>query len=283
MITIQNEKLTAHINELGAELKSLQFQGTEYIWPGDPNIWAGSAPIIFPICSGLRDGEYYLDGKKYSMPKSGYARFLTFQVESLQEDAVTFLVCSDEESRTQYPFDYELRITYKVIGNQLKIGYEVKNLSADTMYFSIGGHEGYYCPEGVEEYDIIFPEAETLDSTVLVGDTLGYEKVRILENSDTLALKYEDFRADALVFENIRARTAVLKNRNTGRALKLTFDDFDYFLLWTKQDAPFICMEPWCGLADRVDTDKNFKTKEGVLTIPVGGTCVKTHTMEILA
>ena len=282
MVQIQKGGLSARFNKKGAELKSLRLNGTEYIWPGDLQFWAGSAPLIFPVCSGLRDDEYCLNGKTYAMQKHGYARFCEFQVESVGEDTATFLLCSDHESRKQYPFDYELRITYTLSEKALNVRYDVKNLSTDTMYFSIGAHEGYYCPEGIEEYDVILPEPETLDSSVLEGSVLGYDKIRVLENSDTLPLKYDYFKVDALVFEKIKARSAVLRNRNTGKAVRVSFAGFDYFLLWTVPGAPYICMEPWCGISDRIDTDKNLKTKEGILTLPAGENLVREHTIEIL-
>lgn len=282
MITIKNDYLTAKINEVGAELKSLVCNDIQYIWTGDERFWAGSAPLLFPICSGLKDDEYYLDGKKYTLQKHGYARFCKFEVENQVEDSVTFLLCSNEESLRQFPFRYELRVTYTLENKTLKVKYDVKNLSDDTMYFSIGAHEGYYCPEGIEEYDVILPEAETLDSTVLEGNVLGDNKVRIIENSDRIALKYDYFAVDALVFKDMKARSAVLKNRNNGKAVKVTFEGCDYFLLWTKPDAPYICLEPWCGISDNKDTDKNFKTKEGIRQIAAGGNFVNEHSIEVL-
>lgn len=282
MITIKNDYLTAKINEVGAELKSLVCNDIQYIWTGDERFWAGSAPLLFPICSGLKDDEYYLDGKKYTLQKHGYARFCKFEVENQVEDSVTFLLCSNEESLKQFPFHYELRVTYTLENKTLKVKYDVKNLSDDTMYFSIGAHEGYYCPEGIEEYDVILPEAETLDSTVLEGNVLGNNKVRIIENSDRIALKYDYFAVDALVFKDMKARSAVLKNRNNSKAVKVTFEGCDYFLLWTKPDAPYICLEPWCGISDNKDTDKNFKTKEGIRQIAAGGNFVNEHSIEVL-
>lgn len=282
MVTITNGILSARFNELGAELKSLTCNGTEYIWPGDPAIWAGSAPLLFPICSGLKDDTYYLDGKAYQLQKHGYARFCTFAVESHSENAVTFSLRSDEESKKSFPFDYTLRITYTIEGTSLQVRYEVENRSADTMYFSIGPHEGFYCPEGIEEYDVLLPAPETLDAYEVVGQVLGKNTTRILDNADTLALKYDYFTVDALVFKNIQARSVVLRHRNSDRALRLSFPGHEYFLIWSKQDAPFVCLEPWCGIADSVDSDQNIKTKEGIRTVQAGQSFVCTHTIEIL-
>jgi len=282
MVTITNGILSARFNELGAELKSLKRGDTEYIWPGDPAIWAGSAPLLFPICSGLKDDTYYLDGKAYQLQKHGYARFCTFAAEAQRENAVTFSLSSDEESKKHFPFDYTLRITYTLEGSSLQVRYDVENRSARTMYFSIGPHEGFYCPEGIEEYDVLLPAPETLDACEVVGQVLGKNTTRIVENSDILPLKYDYFCVDALVFKNIQARSVVLRHRNSDRAVRLSFPEHEYFLIWSKQDAPFVCLEPWCGIADSVDSDQNIKTKEGIRTAEPGKHFVSTHTIEIL-
>ncbi|MBR5538461.1 MAG: aldose 1-epimerase family protein [Clostridia bacterium] len=282
MITIKNEHLTVKISEVGAELKSLICEDEEYIWYGDEKIWAMSAPHVFPICGGLKDNEYYLDNEKYSLGKHGYVRFELFEVENATDISVTFLHKANEETKKQFPFDYELRITYQLSGKTLLLKYDVKNCSTTDMYFSIGGHTGYYCPEGIEEYDLILPEKETLFSNTPVGSIIGNDKEKVLEDSDTLALDYKYFAVDALVFEEIKARSVILKNRNTGKALRFAFDGSDYFLLWTKPDAPYICLEAWSGIGDHPDTDKNLKTKEGIITLAKGESYTLRHSTEIL-
>lgn len=283
MVAITNGCLTAKFNEIGAELKSLVFNETEYIWPGDPNVWKYSAPIMFPVCGGLVDDEYLLDGKKYSMQKHGFTRDILFAVERAEADHVTFLLRANEETRKQYPFEFEFRVSYRLEGKSLKVCYDVKNLSDDTMYFSFGGHEGYYCPEGIEEYDVILPEPENWDSTRLEGAYITDKIWRVAENTDTLPLKYEYFKVDTLIFLNMKAKSVILRNRNTGRALQVSFAGNDYFQIWTKQGAPYICLEPWCGVADRVDTDKNIKTKFGIMQLPATKSLSREHTIEILA
>ncbi len=282
MITIKNEHISASFVTLGAELKSFAYDGVEYIWPGSETSWKGSAPILFPICSGLKDDTYYLDGKKYLLQKHGYARFCEFEVENKTDESVTFLLCSDDESEKVFPFDYELRIIYTLTENGLNIEYKVENLSDETMYFSIGAHEGYFCPEGIEEYDILLPEKETLYTSVLNGSVLTDEKQLVIENDDKIALKYDYFTVDALVFKNIKARSVTLKHKNSTREVKVNFQGFDYLLLWTIPNENYICIEPWCGITDSVNTDQNFKTKEGILKVNSNSTYSCTHSFEIL-
>ena len=112
MITLKNEFLTASFNEVGAELKSLVFGGKEYIWEGRSEIWAGSCPILFPICGGLKDDKYTFNGKEYTLQKHGYARFKTFEIENKTDTSVVFLHKSDDETKKSFPFDYELRVIY---------------------------------------------------------------------------------------------------------------------------------------------------------------------------
>ncbi len=283
MVTLKNGNLVAKFNELGAELKSLKLNDTEYIWMGDEKIWASSCPVLFPICSGVIDNTYYLDGKKFNINKHGFAKKMVFDIENKTDNEVTFLLKDNAETLTQYPYHFEFRIHYILSQNKLDVEYTIKNLNDDEMFFSVGGHEGYYCPEGIGEYDIILPNKKTLVNTVLTGpNTLGYEEFTVLENNDVFPLDYKYFKDDALVFQNVDFDNVILKNRNTGRGVKVTFKGFPYLLLWTKPDAPYICIEPWCGISDRDGSDQNFKTKQGIEHILPKDTFKRVHSIEII-
>lgn len=281
MITIKNEFLTAKFNEIGAELKSLVCADTEYIWEGRSEVWAGSCPLLFPICGGLKEDKYILDGKEYTLPKHGYARFKTFEIENKTDDSVVFLHKSDDETKESFPFDYELRVIYKLIGKTLKVDYSVKNLSDKTMYFNIGSHEGYYTPEGIEDYDVVFPQNETLDSYVLYGNLLSNQKLPILKDSAVLPLYDKYFTVDALVFKDLKSRSAMLRNRKTGKAVRVDFPDSPYFLLWHKPNSPYMCLEPWDGIQDIVGTDYDITKKEGINSLDAGKEYNYTHSITI--
>lgn len=283
MITIQNQHITAQIDEVGAELKSAVCDGREYIYDGKSPYWAGSAPLMFPICSGLKDDTYYYEGKAYTLGKHGFARMSRFTVESQAADTATFLLTDSPETLAVYPFRFELRVNFSLSGREIRVTYRVTNPdTARPLYFSIGAHEAYACPEGIEEYEVRFPHPETLVSTQLEGNQLGYTTVPITENSDVLPLKESYFAVDALVFTDLKARSAVLHHRPTGREVRVDFDGFDYFLVWQKPGAPYICLEPWCGISDRTDTDQDFTHKEGLHRLAAGETFTRTHTITVL-
>lgn len=282
MVEIFCGSTMACISNLGAELKSFKSDGVEYIWQGDKHIWNSSAPILFPICSSLKDNEYIYEGKVYRLPKHGFASNRFFSIEHQTDSAVTFLFKSEAADKPQYPFDYELRVTYSLSKARLDIRYDVNNFSAKKMYFSIGAHEGYRLPCGLERYEIEFPQKETLYSCVLDGDTLTDERKLILENSNILPLKYDYFSDDALIFKNLKSKSAIIKTNQSKRKIKVTFDGFDYFLIWTIPKADFVCLEPWCGITDNIDHDKDIAKKEGINILEPSQVFIRSHSIEIV-
>lgn len=269
MITIKNDYITAKISPLGAELKSMQFNDTEYIYEGRPEVWNGSAPVLFPFCGGMKDGKFTFDGKEYELPKHGYARKTLFEVESSEETKAVFLHKSNDETKKYYPFDYELRVIFTLEEKTLKIDYNVKNTGKGEMYFGIGSHEAYYTPEGIEDYDVIFDEPQTLETTQVFGNALGDVKTPVLYEGTVLPLYEQYFTIDALVFENINFNSAMLKNRKTGRKLRVNFPDAKIFLLWHKPNSSYICLEPWRSCPDSVLTESHeLSEKNGIVKLP---------------
>lgn len=279
MITLKNSELTAQISEQGAELKSVLRGGREYIWNADPRFWSRSAPIMFPICGGLKNGRYELDGVSYEMPKHGFAKQCSFEVAEQTETRAALVLRDNDETRRMYPYAFEFKVVFELEGDSLRITYDIENRNSRIMYCSVGAHEAYACPEGIEDYDIVFPENETLYAYALNGELLTDYTKLILDNARVLPLKDEYFYLDALVFRGLKSRSAELVCRSNGRRVRVDFEGFDYFLLWHKFGAPFICIEPWCGIQDVAGTPYGIEQKEGINAIPVGERLVKTHTL----
>lgn len=280
MITIKNKCLTVDISEKGAEIKRiLGKNGTDFLWDGKNDAWDETAPILFPICGGLKDDTYIFEGKKYKIQKHGFIRDKIFSVVKTEKDYAELLFCSDDETKKIYPFDFAFYAIYKLEDNALHVSYKVENIGKKNMFFSVGAHEGYGCPDGLKHVSITFEKKENLDSFCVDGVLLANKTVRVLENSDTLFLKDEYFEIDSLIFKHINSRKLTLNYDNSTRRITVDFPEHDFLLLWSVPGAKFICVEPWCGMSDSVDTDQNLTTKEGIVLIESGKTRTLSHTI----
>lgn len=279
MITIKNERLTAKISELGAELKSLVMSGEEFMWQADPKVWGFSAPMVFPICGALRDGKFTYEGKEYTLPKHGFVRMSEFSVTSLTESEAVFTLTSSEKTKAMYPFDFILRVIFTLDGATLRVKYEVENTGDKTMYFSLGSHEAYSAPEGVESYDVVFDAPVNLAKTIIEDSFTTEKTVPVLKNSAVFPLYCSDFEVDALVFRDVPFRAATLRNRVTGRGVRVEFPDMEHMLLWHVYKSPYMCIEPWSGLPDACDADGKIENKLAITALDAGKTYVNEHTI----
>lgn len=279
MIQIKNDILSVDISTHGAEMRRITVNGEDRLWSGDPAYWSGTSPILFPVCGSLPNQKYTYDGKEYTLAQHGFAKNAEFIPESVTENSAVFLLKSNAETLKMYPWEFEFRVSYTLNGSTVQVDYDIKNLTDRTMYVSPGAHEAYACPEGIEEYDVIFPQKETLNACVLTGSLLTHDTVPMLQDSDTLPLKTEYFKMDTLVFKDLKSRSATLRHRKTGKSATVEFDGFDYFLLWTVPGAGYICMEPWAGIPPYFDADPDITGKEGIHAISPHGALHFTHSV----
>ena len=279
MITISSERLEVVISPVGAELQSVHLDGKERLWQGDAEYWEGRAPILFPICGGVKNDTYTIGGKSYSLNKHGFARTSVFAEEKLSDCSARFTLTDSEATRVQYPFSFSLVVTYAVSENRLSVNYAIKNKNDGLMYFSIGAHEAYSLESDVDNYSVIFEKSEDFNAYDLCGNEVCNTYKSLLKNSDTLPLKDEYFKIDALVFKTLKSRKATLINNETKHGATLEFPNNDYFLIWKKPKARYVCLEPWSGIPDSVDSDGVFEHKEGILKLEAHETYTQGHTI----
>ena len=271
MQTIENQSIKATINPLGAELVSLfnKENDTEYMWNADPTFWGKSSPVLFPIVGALKNNQYCYQGKTYMLPRHGFARERVFSVEVQKEDSITFLLKEDEESLKVFPFPFEFRLIYTLVEKMLSVSYSVKNTGSDEMYFSVGGHPAFAVPLSedtvYEDYYLEFNQTEDFPRWELAdGGLIKKEATRFLENTNRLALTKELFYQDALVFKHQKSTEVILKSDKVSKQLKFTFENFPFLGIWAAKDANFVCIEPWCGIADSENHEQELTEKEGI-------------------
>ncbi len=256
----------------GAMLHSLKKDKTEYLWQGRKKYWAGQAPVCFPIVGVLPDGKATAFGKPCKMSRHGIARINPFEIEARCKNSVTFVQKSSEETRLAYPFDYELRIKYTIVGSTVTNEYTVKNTGKDKMPFVIGGHPAFNCPldkeEAFEDYKVVF-DKPIEDDCMRPDHKTGLVDVNkefvVMNGGSELKMRHDLFEEnDALIFENCPAKSATLIGKS-GKGVKVEFQDMQNLLIWSAVGkAPFVALEPWTGISSCSDEDGTLENKRGM-------------------
>lgn len=283
MNRLSNPQLSVTVQSEGAELCSIQdAAGTEYLWQADPAIWNRHAPILFPIIGKLRNGQYELDGKPFSMSKHGFARTSDFQLIDHTQNELVFQLLPTAETRTCYPYEFDLKISYRLIEETLHIQYAVRNTGSSLMPFSIGAHPGFTLPGPIDECFLQFEKMETLNAHLLSEHGLfSEETVPALQNTNILQLSETLFDRDALIFLNVESEKISLRSRNSPRRLTVEFAGFQQLGIWAKPGAPFVCIEPWFGYDDPEIPYGDFTDKPGIQRLPAGETFTCEHRIRI--
>ena len=266
---IENDFLSIKVNAFGAELCSLFNKETnaEMLWKADPKFWARHAPVLFPIVGRLKDHKYEFDGKSYTLPQHGFARDIVFQLVEQTSDRLEFSLLSNDETKENYPFDFEFRTAYQLDGNKLTQSFWVKNTGSQTMHCAIGAHPAFVMDGPFENYTLHFDQSEpNLERLMLAAGLLDKEQKFSLEDDQLLSLNHQLFVQDAIVFETLNSR-AISLTKAGEKTLTIAFEDFPNFGIWTKPGAPFLCLEPWWGFADKTSDSGMLSEKSGAHAI----------------
>lgn len=253
--TIKNDELSVIVSDLGAELHSVKRGDCEYIWVGNPDIWSFKAPLVFPVCGRFQDGHYTYRGKIYDINVHGFIRPSTFTVEAQTETSICLKLTQSEETKKVYPFDFTLKVWYILEGSKLTCRFDMENTGKDLLPITMGGHPGFNVPldgkGAFEDYYLEFSEECYPDEFILSERYLlsGKQRARLLEDSKILRLRHDLFDHDAIFMSRV-ANKVTLKSDKSERFVTLEYADMPYLGVWHKPQttAPYVCVEPWCGL-----------------------------------
>lgn len=274
MFHLENEKLRIKIDPKGAELKSIVRKdlNLEYMWSGDPAFWAKTSPVLFPIVGTLKENTHYYKGQAYHLSRHGFARDQVFAVKQQGNESITLSIQSNEDTLAVYPFMFTFSIIYTLNGDELSVAYQVRNDGEEPMFFSVGGHPAFKVPlvEGTryEDYRLVFEKEENAGRWPISKDGL-IEKTPgpLLQQSRVLPLSKELFSKDALVLKHLQSQWVELSSERTPHGLRFSIAGFPFLGLWAAPGADFVCIEPWCGIADSVDSNQQLPDKEGILQL----------------
>ena len=284
--SLKYKDIQISVNSRGAEQEHLIYNGKDYIRQRD-EFWNRKAPFLFPIVGKLRDLKTYIDGNLYSMNQHGFLRDREFELESKTDNSLTFISTYSEDTLKLYPFKYQVRIKYEIKDCGVAIDIEVTNKGKEKMYFNIGGHPGFRLPmydnEKFDDYSVVFEKTEDFDAPTvnLQNGTLDFDHTIRYDHIDRIDLNYKYFEIDAIVIPKVKSREVKLVNKE-NKGIRFNYHGFNSLAIWTKPNAPFVCLEPWMGYADHSDSDYNFIKKDDIVTLKANEVYKCGYSVEIL-
>lgn len=282
---LENDKIRLECHEKGGEMKSIwdKENQAEILYQGDEG-WSGSNPTLFPMVGSTWTGSYEVDGKTYSMKNHGLIRYATLQGDQ-KEDSITFHYVSDDNTRKQYPFDFDYAITYTLEGSSIVIRYDITNTGSTDMPFAFGLHPAFRVPqypgETFEDYSLEYDTPLQGKQLVFTEnfDPLVYKDV----NLSSWKLNREDLDTYAtLVYKDFDCSSVHLACKGENR-LRVDFAGFPFLAIWSHPShSNFLCIEPWYSHADYEKVSTDIFTREGTQVLKPGQTftCSYTITLE---
>lgn len=271
--TLQNSDINISVNSKGAELTSIiNKNGTELLWQAEKNIWPRHAPVLFPIVGRLKSNSFTYNDSKYVLSQHGFARDKEFILVEQTENCLKFELTADEASLELFPFHFSLIIAYTLKDNTLDVSYQIFNPDNKELLFSIGAHPGFsttcISKESLRDYYLELVGLSHLTAERLQDGLLSGITYKIELSNGILPLSVELFNNDALVFKGNQINSIRLKSKKSKNVIELICKDWPYFGIWTKKGCDeFVCLEPWYGITDTVNSSGVFQSKEGIIKL----------------
>ena len=273
-------KLEIVTSPIGAELTSIKYNSEERLHQGESVLdkegkvfWKRHAPVLFPIVGSLKNNTTYIDGKKYEMSQHGFARDMVFDIVNISEREHTYVLKYNENTLKMYPYKFELYISYFIEENKLTVIYKVRNLDIRSIYFGIGGHPKFIIDLKNNKYKVEFENEENnikfsqLDAG-LISYKNNYINNSLMSNNRCIEISKDTFSHDAIIMSGLSSRKLRLYENNIEK-LEFEFGQFKYLSLWSKKNAPFLCIEPWQTTADYTDSNQDFTLKKDNIKLEV--------------
>ena len=288
MEILKNEQLQIVVSEHGAELQSiLDAEGKEYLWQGDSKYWGRRSPILFPIVCGLWDDCYRLDGYEYKMARHGFARDLDFKLINKTDTKVTFALEDSPETHRCYPYHFMLSITYRLDGNKIHVIWHVHNTDKNEIHFQIGGHPAFMIP-GMKEGDQVKGTVR-FDNKGKLERLIGNMKGCIIPGRFDVGSKdgiwhftEDSFKEDCVIIDKSQVKQVALLDEEGQPSVTVDMKT-PCVGIWAPygKHAPFVCIEPWYGIHDKVEYSGDFRQKYLMNHLQPGASFLSEYTITI--
>lgn len=263
----------AEIALQGAEPVAWTVGGRDLLWQADPEFWAQTSPILFPLVGWARNGEIRVDRRQYKIGVHGFAASKDFDLVEQTGNSARLVLIDDTETRKSFPFSFELEVFHELDAADLSTTFTVRNPGEIPLPYALGVHPGFRWPfsgDVRDGYRVEFEKAEKPEVPVITRDGLFSTGTRPVPlDGRILPLSDELLSREALCFLNANSRLLRFVAPD-GAAISMTVEDFPHFAIWSKQGAPLVSLEAWTGHGDPDGFDGDISQKPSMRFLAPG-------------
>jgi len=273
IICLQTETSSAEISLVGGEVTRWQFKNEDLLWKPDSTYWRRTSPILFPVIGWLNNDGIIIHGRRRPMTVHGFAKTSSFSVINQTETDATIELGPSAETADLYPFEFRLRIQYRLSLSALNTAVEVFNIGPDRMPYGFGIHPGFRWPlpraRGMQ-HSLSFASQESDCVPAVTAE--GYicrEQRQIPFDGKTLLLKPALFEHDVLCFLNAKSSSVTFTDGRL-QAITVTSKNLPHWGIWSKPGAEFLCIQSWTSYGDAPDFANSIYEKPSMIILEAG-------------
>ena len=169
-------------------------------------------------------------------------------MECCLQDRLTFAFIDNEETFKNYPFHFNLAVSYRLAGNELHVIWHVENTDDKVIYFQIGGHPAFKVP-GCEKGEKLKAtlkldnEAPTRLFATIGGCVDPNARETVQTDNGILEVTDESFADDAYIFDKSQVKQISLLNEKGEPHVTVEFKTPAVGVWNPGNHAPFICLQ----------------------------------------
>ncbi|MDO5557525.1 MAG: hypothetical protein Q4G05_04730 [Clostridia bacterium] len=264
----------------GGELTSLKINGREKIHQGENCVdenkkiyWKRSVPVLFPIVGKLKRNQTLMHGKTFEIFENGFVRDMEFEPITKLDNFHSYMLKSNKKTLDRYPYDFSLYTTYRVYENELTVIYKVINDGDVDMPFGIGSKPAFEIDADEFNRGNYYLEFEKEEDKIhflyLIDGLVGIDYAKnLVKDKKRIPLTKGMFNNDAIIMKGLTSKKISLIHKDRNRKiLTMDFTGFPYLSIWSKQNAPFLCIAPCLTTPDTIKSTGIFKEKSNTIIL----------------
>lgn len=216
-------------------------------------------PILFPSPSRSQSGAgpdtWEWNGRTLPMPFHGFARDVYWQVTDNQADRVTAVLTPEGVAHVCFPFDFAVRLTYRLGEEGLALDAEVSNNGHEAFPYALGFHPYLRAPLGPK--GAVADASVALPACVQVRSDDGWRTHR-RQPREAQRLAADEELVDSLLLTDLPSGYLELEDRASGMTGRVSVEGseepFPYWVIWSASpDSPYVCLEPWSDVPNALN------------------------------